>query len=100
MVRPRLCRLPLFVACSSNHLDVAQLLLERTEIDVNARGSDNPLMSACLNGHSKIVACLLAHPKIDATYIDEDGDSALSWARDQGHEEIVKMLTNHEQKSL
>ena len=48
-------------ACSKGHKDVVQLLLENSNIDLNARNNrgDTAFMIACVLGHKDVVQLLL-----------------------------------------
>lgn len=51
-------------------------------------------MCACEHGHVEIVKLLLKQPKIDASLMDCDQQTALSIAVENGHKEIGIVLYN------
>ena len=85
---------PLLLACSSGHVEIATLLLDRgsTVIDAKNGDSDTPLLYACCNGHLEIARLLFAR---GSTAIDEkgaDGETPLLHACRNGHLEIATLL--------
>lgn len=84
---------PLHWAAMHGHTDIATLLIEH---GANLNIRDNrckytPLHWAVTQGHAAIVNRLLSHGA-DSGIVDEDGYSALSWARQEGHTKMVKKL--------
>lgn len=84
-------------AASAGHIDIVRYLLScRADMDVS-EPERNPLFGAISNGHVEI-AKLLIESGID-TDVKYSGESkkdmdALTFAREQGQEEIVKFLEN------
>ncbi|MED4634698.1 suppressor of fused domain protein [Peribacillus frigoritolerans] len=84
-------------AASAGHIDIVSYLLScRADMDVS-EPERNPLFGAISNGHVDI-AKLLIESGID-TEVKYSGESmkdmdALTFAREQGQEEIVKLLEN------
>ncbi|MCM3169380.1 suppressor of fused domain protein [Peribacillus frigoritolerans] len=84
-------------AASAGHIDIVRYLLScRADMDVS-EPERNPLFGAISNGHVEI-AKLLIESGID-TDVKYSGESkkdmdALTFAREQGQEEIVKLLEN------
>jgi len=84
--------------CSNGHLDLAELLINKTGVDVNARNdmtNETALMGACEGGHVKIVSYLLekgADVNAKQHCYNCQGVTALMKAGNQGHTEIVKIL--------
>lgn len=86
-------RSPLIFAASGSNPETVELLLEHGA-DPNV--TDNvqewsALMFAAAEGHVDVVRTLLAHganPSLE----DEDGETALDFARDSGHTQVVKLL--------
>ena len=53
-------------------------------------------MRACLTGHKDVVQLLLEHSeRIDLNARDNDGRTALMFAVQNGHPNVVKSLVNH-----
>ena len=44
------------------------------------------------------VKCLLEHPDVDMDKVNAFGETALTLAKERGHEEIVKMLEERDAK--
>lgn len=84
-------------AASAGHIDIVSYLLScRADMDVS-EPERNPLFGAISNGHVDI-AKLLIESGTD-TEVKYSGESmkdmdALTFAREQGQEEIVKLLEN------
>ena len=84
----------LFWACHKGHAAVARLLLQRGA-DPALRNTIffTPLMVASFYGYVEIVACLLTHGRIPLDAVDSlGGATALYWAADKGHAEVVRLL--------
>jgi Ankyrin repeats (3 copies)/NACHT domain len=54
----------------------------------------NRLRLASFNGHNKIVRMILVGKDVDVDETDKDGQTALMWASEGGHETVVQMLLN------
>jgi ankyrin repeat protein len=88
-------RSALMYASSGPFAETVGLLLE-WGADVNIQGTlegFTPLMTAAAEGRVDVVHLLLA-AEADANVEDKDGDTALSFARENGHAEIVALLEN------
>lgn len=88
-------RSALMYAASGPFAETVGLLLE-WGADVNAQGTlegFTPLMTAAAEGNVDVVHLLLA-AGADANVEDKDGDTALSFARQNGHAEVVALLEN------
>ena len=47
---------------------------------------------AARNGHEEVTRLLLENSAVDVNSKDNEGRSALSWAKSKGHEKVVKIL--------
>jgi ankyrin repeat protein len=80
-------------ASSGDFADAVELLLQRGA-DANVQGTlegFTPLMTAAAEGLVEVVRLLLA-AGADRDLEDKDGDTALSFARQNGHAEVVALL--------
>jgi len=81
----------LISAAEKGHHDIVEMLL-KTKIDINAQDYDDftALMHAAKNGYKTIVEALLeAHADVT---IKAHGNTALTFAKKQGHTDIAKMI--------
>jgi ankyrin repeat protein len=88
-------RTALMYAASGPFVEILGLLLERGA-DVNVQGTlegFTPLMTAAAEGLVDVVRILLA-AGADRDIKDEDGDTALSFARQNGHSDVAALLEN------
>lgn len=86
-------RTALMYASSGPYLDTVALLLSKGS-DVNVQGTlegFTALMTAAAEGQVEIVRHLLDHGA-DRNLEDKDGDTALSFARQFGHVDVVELL--------
>lgn len=84
----------LYYAATYGHADHVKLLLDNGA-DVNVVGLKvpwTPLIAASYYGHTEIVRLLL-EVGADTTVRDRDRQTALSYAQQQGHKEIVGLLS-------
>ncbi|XP_060080735.1 serine/threonine-protein kinase TNNI3K-like [Ylistrum balloti] len=99
---------PLHSACTSGRsLELIKYLLEQSSVNINQQGRDGHtgLHSACYHGHIRVVQFLLecrADMNLVATMTDQTSGSekveeqtALMWAYEQGHDDIVTLLKHH-----
>ena len=79
-------------ASSGGHVEVVNLLLGVTNVNVNV-GSSTALYNACFNGHLAVVQTLLAQKTIDVNKAEPEHDrSPLHIAITNGHHKIVQAL--------
>jgi ankyrin repeat protein len=84
----------LLLAASNNHAEVVELLLDRgAMIDVQERTQGyTPLIWAAHRGHAETVSILMRRGA-DPTLPDMEGMNAARHARDQGHAELLTLLS-------
>ncbi len=74
--------------------EVVECLVEEAQADVNQRNGqydDFALLIASKNGHSQVVMYLLSHgAQADAK--NNVGSTSLDWARESGHQDIIRVL--------
>ena len=63
-------------------------LLADPRVDPSAE-NNSAIISACVNGHTKIVELLLHDPRVDPSAND---NCPITWASKEGHTEIVNLL--------
>lgn len=76
--------------------DVGKLLLNVPGIDVNAQLDWTPLHFAASNGHTEFVKLLLecdVPPLVDTALVANDGRTAIDVARENGHDDVVEVLS-------
>lgn len=84
---------PLLWALSNDHFEIAHLLLNHNDIDVNVRskGNETPLLAATLYNRPMIVQRLLYHgARVDV--LDKEGNSPLSRACLRNNFTVAQML--------
>ena len=90
---------PLIEAAACGMEDIVELLLERSDIDVNEvdKHGQTSLMRAIKNGHETVVKYLLQHPHIDVNNMFgySGGFTPLMWAVHYRRETIVQDLLKH-----
>ena len=79
-------------ALEDEDLECLKIILDEG-VDVDLRGwrLRTPLISASMRGHAKVVAELLRRGA-DRSLHDEEGKTALDYARENSHEEVVNQL--------
>lgn len=93
--RDRMGYTPLLWAISKDHYEIAHMLLNRNDIDVNVKSKDDetPLLLATAYNRPMIVQRLLYHgARINVR--DKEGETPLSRACLRDHFTIVQMLLN------
>jgi ankyrin repeat protein len=82
---------PLHYACESGHAELAQHLI-KNGADVNLGRDDNyPLLIAAARGHLEATKVLIDNGA-DVHVVDENKETALHWACDNGSEDIISLL--------
>ncbi|EMR87690.1 putative ankyrin repeat-containing protein [Botrytis cinerea BcDW1] len=74
---------------------VVKLLLE-AKADVHTQGGyfGNALQAASYKGHEAVVKLLLDTDEVEIDSTDNDGQTSLSWAAENGHEAAITLLLN------
>lgn len=87
-------RSALAIASNFGHDAIAELLLLDPRVEVNARDSlgMTPLLLSVVGGHERVVRLILAQDKSSACFCDNEGTSALSFARSRGYNAIYDIL--------
>lgn len=85
---------------SKDHIEIIRMLLQHPDINVNIRDYENgrwtPLMTASWHGNIEAVELLLQHPDIDVEMeSDYSGKTAYDFAKEEGHEDIAKLLLQY-----
>lgn len=80
----------LYLAAREKSLKVANVLLQWSKIDAEARtpSDESPLMIAALNGHEDLCRLLIAK----GAAVNKTGWTALHYASTRGHLEIIRLL--------
>ena len=83
----------LYASTGANDETVRVLLEAGAEPNVTDTGEGfSPLMHAAAEGQARVVQTLLKH-NADPTLRDVDGDTALDFATQNGHENVVRLLS-------
>ena len=89
-------RTPLSRAAENGHEDVVRLLIERNDVDTNARDDDHnghtPLSLAAENGHEAVMRLLIERDDVDINSKNKYGRTPLSLAARNGHEAVTRLL--------
>jgi len=84
---------PLSWAAQNGHEGVVKILLERNDVNPDARRfGHTPLSWAAENGHERVVKILLERNDVNPDTPGRFGQTPLSWAAQNGHEGVVKIL--------
>ncbi|KAH6970504.1 hypothetical protein BKA56DRAFT_678495 [Ilyonectria sp. MPI-CAGE-AT-0026] len=84
---------PLWIAAANGHEAVVKVLAQRTDVNVNSRSISgrSPLFWPSSDGNERVVV-ILKDAGADANLVDENGDTAVTVARRNGHERVAKIL--------
>ncbi|KAM0513961.1 hypothetical protein ACHAPE_007316 [Trichoderma viride] len=87
-------RTALWYAVANKHVAVAELLLAKNGVDVNAKDESGraPLMQAIEKRSEVLVRLLLAKDDIDMNTRGKNDRTPLLWAASFGYKEVVKLL--------
>ena len=89
--------IPLMKACVNEYWDIAKILLESPNIDINA--TDNRewsvLSYVCNHGGDEFLMQLIEHPQLDINHASNCGNSALQLAAYWGHHPCMEILLEH-----
>jgi ankyrin repeat protein len=88
---------PLTVAAERGQLEAMGLLLQHKDIDVNSKNTKfPPLIRAAIRGQLEAVKLLLQHKDIEVNQrMGWRKWTALQWAKDMKHDNIVDLLLSH-----
>jgi len=86
-------RTPLWVAACYGQNAIVELLVQRSDVDVNSLdvASQPPILFPSAAGNEGVVAVLM-EAGADPTIADENGETAISIAKKRGHEGVVRIL--------
>ncbi len=90
-------------AASAGHSDIVKFLLSSSAVMDVSEPEKNPLFGAISNGHIEVAKILIDNGiNIDVTYngSSKKNVDAITFAREQGEEEIAKLLENHKKTSI
>jgi len=90
-------RTPLSWAAANGHVGIVKMLLEREEVNpdyVDTRYGRTPLFWAASSGRAGIVKMLLEREDVNPNRVDKFGNTPLSRAAVQRHEDVVNILSN------
>ncbi|KAB8339216.1 hypothetical protein FH972_022150 [Carpinus fangiana] len=87
-------RKTLWAAARAGHDAAVELLLKRSDVDVNSRDEHGwtPLHSSAFEGHEGVVKLLLQRSDVDVNSREKDGWTPLHHSIDKGHKGVVKLL--------
>ena len=85
---------PLHRACRLGHLQVVEILLRHSQVNVNARNDKlaTPLLVACQEGHVEVVKLLFAYPRVDVNLPQNGGYTPFFMACQSGYKAVVSLL--------
>ncbi|XP_071084414.1 ankyrin repeat domain-containing protein 50-like isoform X2 [Haliotis cracherodii] len=84
---------PVMMAAWRGHRDVVELLVsEGADVSLVDEDGNNTLHWACIGGDVETVKCVLSLNVVDIDARNNDGRTAADMARDEGHQEVVKLL--------
>lgn len=81
-------------ACCKRHIEIVQLLLEQSDIDVNIKDIEGwtPLHYMTYADYTDVVKVLLEHPRINVNEKDINGCTPIKYACDVGDIYLINML--------
>jgi ankyrin repeat protein len=88
---------PLHLAARQGHVEIVRLLCDRGA-DVEARSSGSgrrPLHYAAMNGHISVVKELIEERNVEINARDNEGGTALTWARHENKPDVAAYLVSH-----
>ena len=93
LIHPESKATPLHIACQDNKLDFVELLLKHgAQVNAPTIDGKTPLMIACENGYLDLVNMLLKQKEISVGQRDNNGNTSLSIAAQENHDDIVFVL--------
>jgi len=90
-------RTPLLRAALKGHFNIARVLLERPDINVNQADNDGctALYFACLKGEDNLVQLLLGQPNVKVNQVNKHGWTPLFIGSSYGQEKVMELLLKH-----
>lgn len=87
----------LHIASQKNHHVIARSLLRLNETDPNImnHAKETPLKLAIMNRSYQTIMTLLAHPKTNIFQCDQEGTTALQYAKNSKFKYVINILNNH-----
>ena len=93
LIYPESKATPLHIACQDNKVDFVELLLKHgAQVNTPTIDGTTPLMIACKNGYLDLVKMLLYQNQISLDQMDNSGNTSLSIAAQESHDDIVFVL--------
>ena len=93
LIYPESKATPLHIACQDNKVDFVELLLKHgAQVNTPTIDGTTPLMIACKNGYLDLVNLLLKQKEISVGQRDNNGNTSLSIAAQENHDDIVFIL--------
>lgn len=87
---------PLHYVCESGDVAIAQLLIDAgAKVTKKTEGGMTPLYLACKAGHVVLVEYLLTNTKVDINETMDNGETAMTLAIKQKHEEMIRLLVKY-----
>ena len=89
-------RSPLWMAAASGHSEVVQVLLSTNSVDINSKSlsARSPIFWAAACGYKTVVKLLL-EAGADPKDVDEDGNTPLSIAKENGFHDMEGMIARY-----
>ena len=88
---------PLHLGALKGHLRIVKELIKFVDGDQNPPALKlndwTPLHMAAFSGHLDVVKYIVGLPDVDVNQLDSFGASALDYAAEQGHQDVVVFLT-------
>ena len=90
---------PLHIACATGNIEIVKYMLQDQRVDVNQPNNNNvtPIWIASDNNYTQVVQAILQSGRyidLDAKWTGND-KTAVEQARNNGHQEIVKLIENY-----
>ena len=87
---------PLHHAAAQGHVEIVRLLCDRgADTEARSDNGERPLHSAAWKGHISVVKELIEERNAEINARDEDGHTALWWARVNNRPDVAAYLVSH-----